>query len=91
MEFEKKRIGKHLLLYVRNVLHLKSLKQLKICLLSLQHYTTFQKSVFRKPRQGRKDVIHGIMMNEQRQLTNANRHYENLIRIRLVKIICIPN
>ena len=35
------------------------LKQLKICLLSLQHYTTFRKSVFRKPRQGRKDVIHG--------------------------------
>ena len=25
------------------------------------------------------------------QLTNANRHYETLIRIRLVKIICIPN
>ena len=43
------------------------------------------------PRQGRKDVIHGLMMNVKRQLTNANRHYENLIRIRLVKIICIPN
>ena len=31
------------------------------------------------------------MMNVKRQLTNANRHYENLIRIRLVKIICIPS
>ena len=45
----------------------------------------------RNPRQGRKDVIHGIMMNVKRQLTNSNRHYENLIRIRLVKIICIPS
>ena len=53
MEFEKKQIGRHLLLYVRNGLHLKSLKQLKICLLSLQHYTTFRKNVFRNPRQGR--------------------------------------
>ena len=44
-----------------------------------------------KSSRGRKDVIHGIMMNVQRQLTNANRHYENLIRIRLVKIICIPS
>ena len=87
----KKRIGRHLLLYVRNSLHLKSLKQLKICVLSLQHYTTFRKNVFRNPRQGRKDVIHGIMMNAKRQLTNANRHYENLIRICLVKIICIPS
>ena len=75
----------------QDVLHLKSLKQLKICLLSLQHYTTFPKNVFRNPRQGRKDVIHGLMMNVKRQLTNVNRHYENLIRIRLVKIICIPN
>ena len=48
-------------------------------------------NVFRNPRQGRKDVTHGLMMNVKRQLTNANRHYENLIRIRLVKIICIPN
>ena len=87
----KKRIGRHLLLYVRNDLHLKSLKQPKICLLSLQHYMTFRKNVFRNPRQGRKDVIHGLMMNVKRQLTNANRHYENLIRIRLVKIICIPS
>ena len=66
-----------------------SLKQLKICLLSLQHHTTFRKNVFRNPRQGRKDVIHGLMMNVKRQLTNANRHYEILIRIRIVKIICI--
>ena len=29
-----------------------SLKQLKICLLSLQHCTTFRKNVFRNPRQG---------------------------------------
>ena len=46
-------------------------------------------NVFQNPRQGRKDVIHGIMMNVKRQLTNANRLYENLIRIRLMKIICI--
>ena len=75
----------------RNSLHLKSLKQLKICLLSLQYYTTFRKNVFRNPRQGQRDVIHGLMMNVKRQLTNANRHYENLIRIHLVKIICIPS
>ena len=48
-------------------------------LLSLQHYTTFRKSVFQNPRQSRKDVIHGLMMNVKRQLTNANRHYENSI------------
>ena len=52
------------------------------------HYTTFRKNVFRNPGQGRKDVIHGLMMNVKRQLINANRHYENLIRIRLVKIVC---
>ena len=38
-----------------------------------------------------KDVIHGSVMHVKRQLTNANRHYENLMRIHLVKIICIPN
>ena len=43
---KKKRIGRHLLLYVRNSLHLRSLKQLKICPLSLHHYTTFRKNVF---------------------------------------------
>ena len=50
-----------------------------------------EKNVFRNPRQDRKDVIHGLMMNVKRQLTNANRHYENLIRIRLVRIIYIPS
>ena len=66
-------------------------KLLKIWPLSLQHYTTFRKKVFRNPRQGRNDVIHDLMMSVKRQLTNANRHYENSIRIRLVKIICIPS
>ena len=74
MEFEKKRIGRHLLLYVRNSLHLKSLKKLKICLLSLQHYTIFRENVFRNPRQGRKDVIHGIINKRKSALRKFNKN-----------------
>ena len=73
MEFEKKRIGRHLLLYVRGSLQLKSLKQLKICLLSLQHYTTFRKNVFLNPRQGRKDVIHGFRLFNDECKTAINK------------------
>ena len=64
-----------------------------MCLLSLQHYTMFRENVFRNSRQVQKDVIHSLIMNVKRQLhvTNANRHYENLKRIRLVKVICIPS
>ena len=60
-------------------------------LLSLQHYTIYRNNEFRNPRRVQKDVIHGLVMNVKRQLTNANRHYKNLIRIRLMKIIIITS